>query len=215
MGHVNYIYIVFKPDGIPAYVGKGSGARYKRHDSRAKNNRHYENIYKKYGQRLQVLVVARRLSESAAYAIERFLTNRIGIECEGGPLVNCGHGGYGGPSGIRRGDDWCKVRSQRAQQLWQNPEYRRKMLCPDRARSGNKTERTQTFKDQMSQRLMGNTHTLGMRHTDDAKAKMSAAQKGKKKSASHRAKIAESNRQAWIRRKEMENFNRTVIQGMG
>lgn len=40
-----------------------------------------------------------------------------------------------------------------------------------------------------SERMMGNTIALGRTHTPEARAKMSAALKGKSKSAEHRAKI--------------------------
>ena len=42
--------------------------------------------------------------------------------------------------------------------------------------------------------LQGNTNMLGKHHTDEAKAKMAAAMKGRKLSAEHKAKIAAANK---------------------
>ena len=46
----------------------------------------------------------------------------------------------------------------------------------------------------ISASLLGNTRTLGYRHSDEAKAKMSDAQAGKVRSADHRAKIGDAHR---------------------
>ena len=198
----HYIYIVFRPNGEPLYVGKGTGARWKRHAARARSNPHYAAILNQAGGELSVACFAHGLGEAEAFALERLLTEMIGIEADGGPLVNCGHGGRGGPAGVKRSDEWRATRRLRAIEAWRDETYRAKVLRADRERSGNKQPRTTEFKTAMSERLRGNTHTLGLRHTSEARAKMSLAGKGRPKSDEHRAKIGAANKIAWIERRK-------------
>lgn len=196
-----YIYIVFRPDGRPCYVGKGTGQRWKRHDCRAKSNPHYKAILDLAGESLPVVIISSGLTDKRAYELEGLLTQAIGLEKDGGPLVNCGHGGQGGPSGVVRSDEWKKTRSLRAKEVWERKEYREKTLRSDRNRSGNKQTRSDEFKKAMSARLIGNTHTLGFKHSDEARAKISASRKGVPKSPEHRAAMAEAAKRGWIKRK--------------
>ena len=185
-----YVYVVFRPDGRPLYVGKGTGSRWKRHDRKVKHNPHYGNVLALAGGDLPVVVVRENLTNDDAYQLEEALTRAIGIESDGGPLINIGYGGRGGPTGIKRSNEFKRTRSRRAIEAWQDPEVREKMLRPDRARSGNTQPRSPEFKSAMSERLRGNQHTLGLRHTDEAREKMSKAQAGRPKSPEHRQNIA-------------------------
>lgn len=182
---------------MPLYVGKGSGERWKRHKARAASNAHYKAVIDQNDGRLPVVIVAGGLSEQKAFALEAVLTESIGIESEGGPLVNCGHGGRGGPAGVKRSPEWCAHRRLKALELWQNADYRAVMLRTDRGRGGNKKPRSPKFRADMSERLIGNTYTLGYVHTTEAREKISAVHKGKPKSQEHRNKIGEANRLAW------------------
>lgn len=204
MAGLNYVYVVTRPDGRLLYIGKGSGNRWKRHDARAKANPHYRAVLDLAGGNLPVAIIAHGLSEAEAFALEEMLTRLIGVESDGGPLVNCGHGGRGGPSGVKRSDAWRAHRRLKAIEVWRDETYRAKVLRADRGRSGNKGPRSDQFKSDMSERLKGNTHTLGYRHTDEARKKMSDARKGRPKSPEHRAKIGEAGRLAWARRKAQD-----------
>lgn len=198
---MHYVYIVYRPEGYPLYVGKGSGARLERHDRRAKSNCHYANVLKKSGEFLPTTVVACNLKEDEAYLLEESLTRFFGIESEGGTLVNCGHGGRGGPLGIKKSKEWKAIRRQRAIEVWQRAEYRTKILREDRKRSGNKQPRSDAFKLVVSTSMMGNTHTLGFRHSEESKALMSKKRKGVSKSLETRAKMREGAKRGWLKRK--------------
>ena len=172
MGRLSYVYLVSRPNGVPLYIGKGTGERWLRHRARAAANPHYARILERAGGSLPVSIIARGLSEREAFRLEELLTRSIGIESEGGPLVNCGHGGHGGPSGIKRSKEWRKNRRLKAIEAWRDESYRAKMLRADRKRSGNNHPRSASFKASVSHKLKGNTHTLGFKHSADSRAKM-------------------------------------------
>ena len=197
----NYVYMVFRPDGRPLYVGKGSGARWRRHDSRCRANPHYRAVFDQSGGNLPVIIIASGLSEAKAFALETVLTESIGLESEGGPLVNCGHGGRGGPVGIKHSEEWCAVRRLRAIELWKDADYRAVMLRPDRARGGNGEPRTEEFKAAVSKKLRGNKHTLGFRHSAESRELMSRQRRGLSKSPETKAKMSEAAKLGWLKRK--------------
>lgn len=189
MGGLNYVYAVLRPSGEPCYIGKGSGPRWKRHRARARVNAHYAAILAQAGGVLPVVMIATGLTEHEAFALERDLTLLVRIESAGGPLVNCGHGGRGGPRGIVRSPEFRAIRSKRAAEAWLDEGFRTRQLSAERHRAGNRQPRTAAFKGAVSEKLKGNVHTLGYRHSDEARAKMSADRKGKPKSPDHRAKL--------------------------
>jgi hypothetical protein len=195
-----YVYVVFRPDGRPLYIGKGSGDRWRRHDRKARNP-HYANVFEQAGRALPVVIVRDQLSEDDAYAVEEALTRAVGIEKDGGPLVNLGYGGRGGAAGIKHSEEWRAVRSLRAREMWRDPEIRAKLLRPDRQRAGNKQPRSDEFKSSMSRRLIGNTHTLGYKPTEATRAKQSVALKGQKRTAATREAMSRSARIAHARRR--------------
>ena len=92
-----YVYIVFRLDGSPCYVGKGRGRRWERHEGRCRNP-HLSNILKAANGRLPKIKFKEDLSEAEAFAVERALIAEIGREANGGPLVNMTDGGEG-PTG--------------------------------------------------------------------------------------------------------------------
>jgi hypothetical protein len=190
----SYVYVIFRLNGIPCYVGQGSGNRYKRHGfNKNSRNKHLAEIYKNSEKPLPVAIIREGLSRDEAIEIEAAFIRAIGRELHGGPLVNQSDGGEG-PMGWKASEEWRKHRSEEAKKLWQDPEYRAMMLREDRGRSGNKTRRSDEFKTAMSERLKGNTHTLGFTHSDDAKEKMSIARKGKAKTQEWKDKIGLAHR---------------------
>lgn len=173
-----YVYIAFRPDtGQPLYVGKGTGERYKAHKRR---NTHFGNIVRKYNGSVPIIIIRSGLSSEEALIIEEAFIRAIGIERDGGPLINQGYGGYGGPVGIVHNSEWRAIRSQRAKELWQIPEYRAKMLRPDRGRSGNKQPRSAEWRANISKGLIGNKRTLGYKHADSAREKLRVSVSGSK-----------------------------------
>ena len=88
-------YIVFRPTGVPCYVGKGKGKRWL-HSVIRSNNSHLYRISKKYNFNLPVVVIRDGLTEAQAFDLEVKLIAAIGRMDNGeGPLVNRTDGGEG------------------------------------------------------------------------------------------------------------------------
>jgi hypothetical protein len=93
-----YVYILFRLNGIPCYVGKGKGDRWVRHEGRAKHkNKHLGSIIdqaRAEDKELPKVKVAEGLTEENAFELERLLIGLMGRGDEG-PLVNLTDGGDG------------------------------------------------------------------------------------------------------------------------
>ena len=90
-----YVYIWFRPDGIPCYVGKGQGNRWLR---TRPHNRHLKNIIvkaKREGKDIPKIKVRVGLTEAEAFDTEVAFIAAIGRCKNGGPLVNFTDGGEG------------------------------------------------------------------------------------------------------------------------
>lgn len=98
-----YVYILFRLNGLPCYVGKGAGDRWERHEGRAKHkNKHLGSIIdqaRAAGKELPKIKAAEGLTEESAFDLERLLIGCIG-RGEDGPLVNLTDGGDG-PAGFK------------------------------------------------------------------------------------------------------------------
>ena len=88
-----YIYIYFRPNGEPCYVGKGRGARWREHIKRS-CNRHLRRIMALTDCELPCVKVRVGLSEAEAFEAEKAFIKAIGRE-PNGPLVNATDGGEG------------------------------------------------------------------------------------------------------------------------
>src|ERR1700731_458275 len=88
-----YVYVIFRPDGSPCYVGKGCGVRWKAHRRRSHTWR-LEKIIKKAGGELPIVLVRTGLSHEQALEDEIAFIKAIG-RSPAGPLVNMTDGGDG------------------------------------------------------------------------------------------------------------------------
>src|ERR1700726_2403659 len=94
---VFYIYALFRPNGIPCYVGKGKGRRFRAHFHRTCNP-HLRSIIAQAGGELPAIIIGGELTESGAFELEKIFIPAIGRKANGGPLVNMSDGGIGGGS---------------------------------------------------------------------------------------------------------------------
>lgn len=88
-----YVYVIFRPNGMPCYVGKGQKDRWKHHAKRT-HSRRLAGIYAQAGGDLPVVKVREHLTEVQAIEAEVLLITVIG-RGEAGPLVNLTDGGEG------------------------------------------------------------------------------------------------------------------------
>lgn len=84
-----YVYVWYRGDGTPCYVGKGHGNRWR--SALKSHNRWLRRILSKDGDSARCFVTLSRFSEREALALERRLIHLIGRP----PLVNYTDGGYG------------------------------------------------------------------------------------------------------------------------
>lgn len=151
-----YVYLLFRLDGRPCYVGKGKGMRW-RHHGKYGRNRHLLNIIKAAraeGRELHRVKVRENMSEPEAFLLERELIAFYGREdIDTGILVNLTDGGDG-------------VAGYKA-----TSETRAKLVLKRRLRPP------------MSQdtRAKISASSTGRKKTPEQRASLSAAQKGKKR----------------------------------
>jgi len=112
-----YVYVIFRPNGIPCYVGKGSGDRWIRHEQRQiHENRHFRNIIQSAranGEELPKVKVHEGLLEAVALEYEKALIAAIGRQHVGGPLVNLTDGGDGESGRIMRTEQKQKISAKK------------------------------------------------------------------------------------------------------
>lgn len=187
-----YVYIYFRMNGIPAYVGKGCGARWSRHKTSKNSNPHLRSLIAQanaIGRELPVVLIRDGLSEEEAHETEIAFIAAIGRETEGGPLVNLTEGGEGTSGWVATPEFRDKCRD-RMNAFYEDPANR---LAASARSKGNKhninAPRTEEWCGKISQSLIGNQRTLGYRHTEESRAKMSASGKGKPKSPEWIAKL--------------------------
>ena len=90
-----YVYIVYRNDGTPCYVGKGQGHRYKHHFTHS-HNKWLRRIVTKYDHSISVKKVYENLTNAEASEYEVALIKQLGRADKGaGPLVNFTDGGEG------------------------------------------------------------------------------------------------------------------------
>lgn len=117
-----YVYIYRTPDGIPRYVGKGYGNRFRAHFSKSANNG-LRALVELYGKSLSVEKISENLSEVDAFALEQRLIAEYGREIDGGTLTNVSKGGSSGTYGRVIPSE----ERQRRKESMARPEVRAKM----------------------------------------------------------------------------------------
>jgi hypothetical protein len=119
-----YIYIYFRPNGVPCYVGKGRGRRWRDH-FRATRNPHLANIIKTAGGEIPVAKIHVGLSEAQAFQFEVALIKAIGRK-PAGPLVNLTDGGEG-PTGQKMSPQARALMSEQRRGKPKSPDHRAKL----------------------------------------------------------------------------------------
>lgn len=171
-----YVYVIFRLDGSPCYVGKGRGNRLHNHDTRS-TNPHLTNIVakvKKLGKELPKVKIRQNLTDEQAFAIEVALIAAIGRKANGGPLVNMTDGGDGllNPSAETRAKMSAKAKARSL-----TPEGRARILAMVKlSASGPKSLETRA--------KMSASYKL-LKKTPEHQAAINRAITGKLKSASH------------------------------
>lgn len=176
-----YVYILYRPDGRPFYVGKGHGNRINAHESFAKMGhkaRRYSIIRKIWREGGQVVKykVFETYDVDEAYAMERYLIASIGRES----LTNETDGGEVGAAG------WTPSPEQRAKI---SARTKGRKLSPEHAAKTQAAKigkpRSEECKAKIRAALTG--RTLPPEHVENA----AAGHRGQKRSEEARRHISE------------------------
>jgi hypothetical protein len=175
-----YVYVIFRPDGRPCYVGKGQGGRWEVHFRNARN-KHLSNIVAKAGGELPVVKVREHLTESEAFETEVAWIAALGRKKDGGPLVNATDGGEG-VSGLVFSVETLARLSETRKALWQDPEHQARMS------EASKSPETRARLSEASKALW---------QDPDYQARMSEAAKAQWESPEARARLSEARKAMW------------------
>lgn len=193
--HRFYVYIYFRPNGVPCYVGKGCRSRWIKHE-RDCHNPHLAAIIRVAGGELPKVKIREGLTHDEAIEIERAFILAIGREPYG-PLVNQTDGGEGmegwSPSQETRAKmrlKWQRQdhnkREQARLRVLQSPEHRAKMSALQKGRP-----LTPEWKAKVV------AATWGRKHSPEAIERSRQGSLGKKRSAEARAKMSAA-RRVWL-----------------
>lgn len=175
-----YVYIYFKLNGTPCYVGKGRGKRWKHH-LRCNTNPRLAAEIKKAGGVLPVVMIREGLSDRAAKDFERVFIKAIG-RGKSGPLFNFTDGGDGTEGWTQ--PEHVKAAVSKAQRgRKHSDEARAKMRI---AQIGRK--HSEETKEKIGRGNRGKTFS------EEVRRRMSEGGKGKVLSAQHRANLVGSRR---------------------
>jgi hypothetical protein len=172
MNHTNfYVYLLFRDNGMPFYIGKGTGDRWNYHERDARNNNqhchenpHKINIIRKMFENgwteVPKIKIANHLSHAKACEYEVEWIAALG-RWPGGLLVNMTNGGEGAP-GMKHSQATLDKRSA--------------------ALRGRKRSTMHCEKLAMA--------NLGKKASEVTREKMSAAHRGKRRSPEHCANLS-------------------------
>lgn len=175
---------------LPIYVGKGTGARDRKHVSAARRAEDSENTLK--GNLLRKIMrcgldpIVKRISqndiESVAFAKEAFLIETIGIRIHGnGPLANLTYGGEG-PTGHTQSESSKELKSKALIGISKSEETRRKMSA---SQLGNTKGRGNRGRRQSPEHLAAlSAVRTGRKQSPETIAKRAAAHRGMKRPTS-------------------------------
>ena len=192
-----YVYVIFRPNGVPCYVGKGRGKRIDRH-FRSAQNPHLASIIAQAGGQLPAVKIRQNLTDKVAKEIEVAFIAAIGREANGGPLVNLTDGGDG-----TAGYDLPKTPAHRMAIARSNTG---KVFSAERRQNISKSRIGHKLTaEQIEARRLRQTGKKRGKYAEGTGAKIAAALKGKSwggHSDEAKARIAAAKREYWRRRKE-------------
>jgi len=223
----HYVYVWYKPDGTPFYVGIGKTAiRWNPNRPWGQRNRFCRAVLNKYGRENILFSVFGVASLYSAYRYERALINRIGRADLGlGPLTNMTAGGEGstelGDSARKvLRDKWAENTARKEQLSIQSRSIKNKERAVQRAadpndafaKSGASTCRLINSDAELTQkrivalRLSSDAISKGVIASMEARLKTMQtpevqAKLKAPKTAEHKAKIGAAKKEYWAKKK--------------
>jgi hypothetical protein len=212
-----HLYIYFRPNGVPCYVGIGRNKRWLDHLKKGSGNRHLKAIIALAGGTTPHVKIRDGMTKAQAIEAEIALIAAIGRKDLGtGPLVNLTDGGDG-PSGFIVGEDVRRIIGQKSKEKWNDPatrariieaqnkgratpEYRKKRSEISKANASNsdvrarsaETKRKTLLNPEIRKKISIATRNAMAR--PEIKCRMSEAQKKRFESPEARAKLGNNTR---------------------
>ena len=183
------VYLHFRPDGTPFYVGKGKPRRAKEFTDR---NKYHKHIVAKHGRDNIEVLIFQRESEQAAFADEILWIKTL--REAGYSLANICDGGEGASGAVRT-----------LEQRKTMSEAKKRMTVETKAKISAWHKGKKQPRESVEKMKANHRHAkpwLGKHHSEETKRKLSEANKGKKRSAESRAKATATLTAWWARRKE-------------
>jgi hypothetical protein len=196
-----YVYLIFRPDGRPCYVGKGQGGRWLRHFQKA-GNPWLSRIIAKAGGDLPIVKVREHLTESEAFETEVAWIKALGRRKDGGPLINATDGGEG-VSGLVFSPEALAKMSKATKFHMQNPERRARMSEAAKARLASPETRARMSEAAKAQwespeaRARMLETSKAMWQDPEARARLSEARKAMWQDPDYQARISEARKALW------------------
>jgi hypothetical protein len=184
MERVFYVYVIFRPDGRPCYVGKGQGGRWEVHFRNARN-KHLSNIVAKAGGDLPVVKVRENLTEAEAFKTEVAWIAALGRKKDGGPLVNATDGGDGVSGHVHSLGTRARI-SEAAKAQWESPEARARLSEVSKAMWQDPETRVRMAKGSKARW-----------ESPQARARKAESSKAQWESPEARARLSEASKAMW------------------
>lgn len=183
----HYVYVLFRANGIPFYVGMGKGSRWMQHEKTAKTGKtHKDKVVRlmvSLGQEIPKVKVVEGLTADQAFEVEKQLIKAIGRHPHG-PLANGTDGGEGhtNPSAEAR----AKLSA-----VHQNRTYRSGFKMSDEAKAKvSKAKMGNSLSPDARARIAAKLR--GSKLSDETKRKLSVAHTGMKFTPEHRANMSKA-----------------------
>lgn len=192
-----YVYIIYRPDGRPCYVGKGKGNRYRDHfvnNEKGSWNPNLARIIKNANRKLCVEIVQDSMSEKHAFSLEESLIREIGRKQNGGPLVNLTDGGEGECGRVVSEEVRESIRKRMLGNTFtrgkkHTPEHIEKAAAKKRGKHPSEETRKKMSEAQKRRAARGDHPALGYKWTPEQRAKIKG-HKGPVHTEEHKQKMS-------------------------
>jgi hypothetical protein len=169
-----YVYRHIRLDkNEPFYIGIGSDEKHKRAYTTDSRNKIWKSIVSRTN--FEIEIILDNISWEDACKKEIEFIDLYKRKCDNGILANLSYGGEGGVSGFKRSQENKDKISN-----YNKGKKRPKIVGEKISLKLKGIKRSDAFKETIKNRMIGNSYTLGMKISDEHKAKISMANKGVK-----------------------------------
>lgn len=194
-----YVYVIFRKNGEPFYVGKGKRHRWREHIRAVARNGSGKNEHKdriiasmlNEGCEPPVVKIAVGLTEAQAFEVERAFISALG-RCPRGPLVNMTDGGEG-PSGRKLSDTHRNAFTRKGQRHTPETIEKLRQIARERKPTRLGMRNSDEHNAAIAVASKGNKNCLDRTYSTETRAKLSASLRGRMPAESTIAAVRKAN----------------------